>query len=510
MGKNGTQILTHHLGIENRGAFFDAMLKRLASQTATYGLTSILGRLIGNLLLPLQTARLSLHDFSVLSEILAYAAVLAVVFPLGLETALFKYSNDQPGEKENIESRIIGFQFLVSLLLIPISFGWLSLQLPQLRQMDIGAICFTLAMDSMTGIWLARLRNHGKSRQFLVIRLGSIGFTILLNILFLSKISFFDQLNPLGINYRLIVYINALASALTLAILWKSLLGFRFQFDGPLAYRVFRFSIPMVLMSILGVANDIFGRLWLENLTPAGFYRNISNTNLIGIYSGCAKVAIFINLGIQAYRYAADPFFFSIQDKRDSASYLSRSFTWFAAIGLLAFVAIQCNIEIIMQVFLRKPAFMLGLDSIFFLLLANFFFGVYYNLSFWYKFTDKTYWGTIISLTGLSVNAILNFILVPLMGMTGSALALLGCYLLMCLISWIRSHAFFRVEWEYGKFGILLLAALVLGVGSAMWKVEGLFFQMVKGILFTLLFVLVIGWVQRSYLIRRFSIENPR
>lgn len=498
------------MGIENRGAFFDAMLKRLASQTATYGLTSILGRLIGNLLLPLQTARLTLHDFSILSEVLAYAAVLAVVFPLGLETALFKYSNDQPTEKEKIEERIIGFQLLVALILMPLSFWWLSGRLPQLSLADLWIICLTLALDSITGIFLARLRNHGRSGLFLFVRLGSIGFTIFLNILFLSNISFFDALNPIGINFRLIVYINAIASALTLLCLWKSLWAFRFRFDKQLAGRVFQFSIPMLLMSIVGVVNDIFGRIWLENLTPPQFYPGLTNQNLIGIYSGCAKVAIFINLGIQAYRYAADPFFFSIQDKRDTASYLSRSFTWFSAIGLLAFVAIQCHIEIIVQVFLRKPEFMMGLPAIFFLLLANFFFGVYYNLSFWYKFSDRTYWGTLISFVGLVSNAGLNFWLVPQLGMTGSAMALLACYLIMCLISWYKSHAFFKVEWEYGKFAVLLVSALIFSFISKIIPMGPLWLQLGKGGFLTLAFTGVIFVVQRKTILSRFSHAHSR
>lgn len=499
-----------HLANEFPGAFFGTMLKRLASQTATYGLTSILGRLIGNLLLPLQTARLSLHDFSVLSEILAYAAVLAVLFPLGLETALFKFSNDDPEKKSIIETRIIGIQLLFSILILPLSFFWLSSRLGGMSGIDLWLICGTLALDSITGIFLARLRNHGKSGKFLFIRLGSIGLTILLNVLFLSKIEFFDSINFIGINYRLIVYINFLASAITLLFLAKSLLAFRFQFDLQLAIRVLKFSVPMLLMSILGVANDIFGRIWLENLTPAGFYNNLSNANLIGIYSGCAKVAIFINLGIQAYRYAADPFFFSIQDKNDTANYLAKSFTWFSAMGLLALVAIQCNLDLIVQLFLRKPEFQLGLSAIFFLLLANFFFGVYYNLSFWYKFSEKTFWGTLISVSGLLINAGLNFVLVPRMGMTGSAVALLVCYLFMCVISWIKSRSVFSVKWEYAKFALLLFGALALCGIRLIWQPDGNIVKVAWGAVHILAFILLIIWVQKEYIFKRFSLAGPR
>lgn len=484
------------------------MLRRLASQTATYGLTSILGRLIGNLLLPLQTGRLSLHDFSVLQEVLAYSAVLAVVFPLGLETALFKFSNDTPESKEVTEDKIITLQILVALLFLPASWFWLQSRLPEIGYVDGVVICCTLAIDSITSIFLSRIRNRGESVRFLVVKLGSIGFIILFNLLFLSEIAWFDAINPIGVNFRLIIYINFLAAVFVLFLMPGSLARYRWVVDHPLFKKVLRFSLPILLMSIIGVSNDIFGRIWLETLTPAGFYPSISNKDLIGIYSGCAKIAIFINLGIQAYRYAADPFFFGIQDKKDTATYLAQSFTWFSAIGLLAFVAIASNLDLIVHVFLRKPEFRLGLEAIYFLLLANFFFGVYYNLSFWYKFADRTYWGSMISVIGLTTNALLNIVLVPVWGMTGSGIALLLCYLVMCGISLNKGKAHFPVQWDYGRFVALLSLALGLVILGRFWEVSDLLYQLVKGITLPILFLSFVIWVQKESLFKRFQIES--
>jgi O-antigen/teichoic acid export membrane protein len=486
------------------------MLKKLASQTATYGLTSILGRLIGNLLLPLQTARLSLRDFSALSEILAYAAVLSVVFPLGLETALFRYSHDDLAKKEETEQKITTLQILVVAVLLPLTFLWLKTRLHELENVDIMVIACTLALDGIAGIFLARIRNANRSLRFLLVRLGSIGLTILLNLLFLSSIPFFDSLNPMGVNYRLIVYINFLASLLTFLFMPDVWIRFRFLWDKAFSSKVLRFSVPIVLMGIVGVSNDIFGRIWLESLTPSGFYGAIENKDLIGIYSGCAKVAIFINLGIQAYRYAADPFFFSIQDKKNTAAYLSKSFTWFVAAGLLALVAIQCNIELIVRIFLRKPEFMLGLDAIFLLLLANFFFGVYYNLSFWYKFSDRTYWGTLISISGLAINAGLNFVLVPIWGMTGSAMALLLCYLAMCVFSWIKSRDFFSVDWAYGKVFALIFFALGLCLLARIFPFQSSWQKAGIGIAFPCFLLAFIVWIQKTEIFKRFRIEGTR
>ncbi len=484
--------------------FWSLMLKRLASQTATYGLTSILGRLIGNLLLPLQTAQLSLRDFSVLSEVLAYAAVLSILFPLGLETALFRFSNDSAEDKAKTETRIISFQILAAFFLMPISYGFLHLRMENLLAEDAWMVSATLAGDAILGIFLARLRNHNASFPFFRVRLGGIFITILLNLLFLSDIPFFDQINPFGINYRLILGINFASSLLSFLLMPKSLAGFRWSFDLDINRRILRFSIPIVVMGLVGVVNDIFGRIWLEQLCPKGFYPGISNDDLIGIYSGCAKIAIFINLGIQAYRYAADPFFFSIQDRKDTADYLAKSFTWFVAAGLLAWVGIVGNLPFILQLFLRKPEFALGTDAIFILLLANFLFGVYYNLSFWYKFTDQTWWGTLISVGGLAINAGLNFLLVPRFGMTGAALSLLACYSCMCLVSWSKSHSFFKVAWEYSKVGGLFAFALALSFLSRIWRPDsGLLVQVGYGLIFPLLFLFLVAWMQSGVFKKR-------
>jgi len=485
------------------------MLKRLASQTATYGLTSILGRLIGNLLLPLQTSRLSLRDFSVLSEVLAYAAVLAVVFPLGLETALFKFSNEDLSKRKETEQKIISLQILVATLLLPLSWVWLSGRLPDLNSTDLWVIGATLAFDGISGIFLARIRNESKSGSFLFVRLGSILFTIILNLLFLSNIEWLDRMNPIGINYRLIIYINFVSSFLTIFLMPKTLRQFRFLLDKVLFIKVLKFSIPILMMGVVGVSNDIFGRIWLEHLTPEGFYGNLANKDLIGIYSGCAKVAIFINLGIQAYRYAADPFFFSIQDKKDTARYLSESFTWFVAVGLLALVAIECNIGLIVDIFLRKPEFRLGLNAIFLLLLANFFFGVYYNLSFWYKFSDKTFWGTLISVFGLCLNAGLNFILVPKFGMTGSAFALLICYVGMCGFSWYKSLEVFAVNWAYQKVFTMLLFAVLLCLISMVWQPETTVLKLVWGTFLPSLLLILVFYLQKDILFKKLNIDGP-
>ena len=485
------------------------MLKRLASQTATYGLTSILGRLMGNLLLPLQTHQLTLHDFSVLSEVLAYTAVLAVVFPLGLETALFRYSNEDVAQKQAVENKIISLQMMVTTALLPVAFAWLSFELPDVGPVDIFAICATVAADSIVGIFTTRLRNHSQSRRFFLVRFGSIMLMIALNLLFLSNIPWVDRFNPIGINYRLILYINLVAAVLTIGFLPQSIAAFRWSIDRPLFKKVLRFSVPILLMGIVGVSNDIFGRIWLERLTPSGFYGSVSNKDLIGIYAGCAKVAIFINLGIQAYRYAADPFFFSIQDKKDTANYLAKSFTWFVSAGLLALVAIECNIELIVSIFLRKPAFMLGLSSIFFLLLGNFFFGVYYNLSFWYKFTDKTYWGSLISILGLVTNAGLNFLLVPIFGMVGSAIALLCCAVFMCVVSFFKGRQYFAVPWAYSTVVVLFLTAITCCL-IAIYVPASAASKAWLGVLLPFIFLAVVVWLQRQLLFNRFSFGGSR
>ena len=437
------------------------MLKKLAGQTATYGLSSVLARLLGNLLLPLQTGRLSLHDFSILSEALAYGALLAVLFPLGLETALFRFSNENPDQKELTENRIISFQILSAGLLLPAALLFLHWRMPVLDSGMLLVLGMTLVIDSVQGIFLASLRNRQLPFSFLKVRLASVFLNIALNLFFLSGWQLADDFNPIGLNFRLILWINLLCSALAFFPMLSRLRLFQWKMDASLTRQVLLFSVPIVGMGLVGVGNEILGRIWLEYLCPPGFYPGVDNKDLIGIYSGAAKIAVFINLGIQAYRYAADPFFFSFQERKDTARYMASSFTWFLAAGLLAMVAIQCNMDFILQVFLRKPEFSLGKNAIFLLLMANLSFGTYYNLSFWYKFSGQTWWGTLISLSGLLVNGLGNWLLVPRFGMTGAGLALLLCSFFMSLASWYKGRTEFPVSWEYPKIGILIFSALL-------------------------------------------------
>ena len=475
------------------------MLKKLAGQTATYGLSSVLARLLGNLLLPLQTGRLSLNDFSVLSEALAWGALLSVLFPLGLETALFRFSNDNPERKELTENNIISFQIFCAGLLLPASLAFLYWRMPLLDGSMLLVLGFTLVLDSVQGIFLASLRNRQMPASFLKVRLASVALNILLNLFFLSGWEMADAMNPVGVNFKLILWINFACSALSFLPMLSRIRLFEWRLDKELNRKVLLFSVPIVGMGLVGVGNEILGRIWLENLCPPGFYPGIENKDLIGIYSGAAKIAVFINLGIQAYRYAADPFFFSFQERKDTAHYMAASFTWFAAAGLLALVAIQVNLDFILQLFLRKAEFSLAKDAIFLLLLANLFFGAYYNLSFWYKFSGRTWWGTLISVSGLILNGLFNFLLVPDMGMTGAALALLICAALMSLASWFLGRTEFPVAWEYAKLGILLCAALFLCLLPHLLPA----FQArewVTGILFPVLFSGLILLVQKNQL----------
>jgi O-antigen/teichoic acid export membrane protein len=270
---------------------------------------------------------------------------------------------------------------------------------------------------------------------------------------------------------------------------------FYWKLSSKLNRRLLEFSIPMVGISLVGVGNEILGRILLEDLCPSHYYPGADSKNLIGIYSGAAKIAVFINLGIQAYRYAADPFFFSIQKRKDTARYMSTSFTWFVAAGLFTLVGIQCNLDLIMQLFLRKPEFMLAKNAVSFLLFANFFIGVYYNLSFWYKFSGKTWWGTLISISGLGINALLNFLLVPHLGMEGAALSFLAGSLAMCIASWYLGRSEFPVSWEYSKTGLLISAAVFLCLIPPMLP-STMLAKWLGGILLPLIFGILVLLIQ--------------
>jgi O-antigen/teichoic acid export membrane protein len=358
-----------------------------------------------------------------------------------------------------------------------------SLGVPPGHEQFAQWMIITLALDAVAALPFARLRLENKARQFALVRLANIGLTMAFNILFIvvcpavlrsapgSWLAGFQPLvqafyNPsLGVGYVFVA--NLLASSFTLVLLLPQLRGFRFQWPQlPFLRPTLAYALPLALMGLAGMVNETLDRIMLPMWLPTNFYPGLSSLGAAGVYGACYKLSIFMSLVIQAFRYAAEPFFFSQSTDKNSPATFALVLKWFTLCCAFIFIGISLNLSWVAPLFLRQATFRSGLVVVPILLLANLFLGVYYNLSVWFKLTDKTYYGTYIGAAGAVLTVALNFLLIPVFGYLGCAWATLACYFMMAALCWWLGERHFPVPYPVLRLLGWLLAAVLLVVGG--------------------------------------------
>jgi O-antigen/teichoic acid export membrane protein len=464
-----------------------SIAKKLASQAAVYGVSSIVGRMLSYLLTPIYTAHLVPADFGIMTSLYAYVSFLNVIFTYGLETTYLRFAN-RPGEdRRELYSRtmsllIVSSVLLTALLILLVRPLLTLLHRPPSYGIYAIWLALVLGLDAIAALPFARLRLENKARKFATIRLVNIVVTVVLNLFFIALCpsvlasapgSLLASLKPLvaavynpslGIGY--IFLSNLAASALTLLLLWRELTDFRFRwpylgFVQPLL----AYSLPLMLMGLAGMINETLDRIMLPAWLPAGFYPGLSAEGATGVYSACYKLSIFMSLVTQAFRYAAEPFFFAQSTDKNSPATFAMVLKWFTLCCAFIFVGISLNLGWLAPLFLRSAVYRTGLGIVPIILMANLFLGVYYNLSVWFKLTDKTYYGTYIGAAGAVLTIALNFLLIPVLGYMGSAWATLACYFMMAALCWWLGERHFPVPypvvrlmgWLAGATGLVVL-----------------------------------------------------
>ncbi|MVN79175.1 oligosaccharide flippase family protein [Hymenobacter sp. HMF4947] len=461
-----------------------SIAKKLASQTAIYGVSSIVGRVLSYLLVPIYTAHFAAAEYGIVTGLYAYVSFLNVVFTYGLETTFFRFAN-RPGEdRRELYNRTMSLLLLTSaaftVVLALLARPLLGLlHLPPGHEEYAVWVALILGLDAVAALPFARLRLENKARKFATIRLLNIGIYVGLNLFFVVLCpavtqseggSLLAALKPLvaavynpelGVGY--VFLSNVAASALTLLMLSGELLDFRFRWPRlPFLRPLLAYSLPLLLMGLAGMVNETLDRILLPAWLPEHFYLGLSPQAATGVYGACYKLSIFMSLVIQAFRYAAEPFFFAQSTEKNSPATFALVLKWFTLCCALIFVGISLNLSWIGPLFLRRAEYRTGLGVVPILLLANLFLGVYYNLSVWFKLTDKTYFGTYIGAAGAVLTIALNFILIPILGYMGSAWATLACYFMMAGLCWWLGERHFPVPYPVGRLLAWLGGAVVL------------------------------------------------
>jgi O-antigen/teichoic acid export membrane protein len=447
-------------------------LKQFAGQTVIYGLPTILGRLFNVLLVPLYTRLFPTAEYGVVSEMYAYVSFLYVLLTYGMETAFFRFSQQNEHKSQLYSTAFISLLSTSTLfvLLVTLFSGKIAGVLDYAEHSEyIVWFAFILAFDAITIIPYANLRQENKAMKFAMIKSVWIIINIGLNLFFillcpyiavhshnqelLNGITFIYNPN-IGVGYIFIS--NLVASAVTLLILSADMLKIAFTFSVPLLKKMLKYAWPLLLFSFAGIINETFDRIILKHLLPAS-----SNPMAqLGIYGACYKISILMTLFIQTYRYAAEPFFFSKAKTSDAKLLYSNMMTYFVIVCALIFVGVMLYIDLVMH-FVGKE-YRVGEPVVPVLLMANLCLGIFYNLSVWFKLTDKTIYGAFISIFGAMVTLVLNFALIPVMGILGAAWATLICYASMMIVSYVAGQRFYPVKYDISRIiGYLVLAVLI-------------------------------------------------
>ncbi|WP_400193356.1 polysaccharide biosynthesis C-terminal domain-containing protein [Hymenobacter sp. B81] len=460
------------------------LAKKLAGQTAVYGVSSIVGRMLNFLLVPLFTARFGAADYGVVTELYAYVAFLNVVFTYGMETAFFRFANRPGANRRLLYGQVLSLLLVSSLLLgglLILLAGPLAGALNYSGQEKFFVwLGLIMVIDAVVSIPFARLRLEGKARKFAGLRLlnvvANVGLTLFF-VVFCADVwqgKYLPELRPLvaavydptlGVGY--VFWANLLANALFIPLLWRELTDFNFRIHWPSVPALWRYGYPIMLMGLAGMVSEMLSRILLKYWLPVGFYPGLSNQAALGIFGACYKLSIFMQLVIQAFRYAAEPFFFAQASEKNSPATFALVLKWFTLCCALIFLGVSLNLDWLAPLLLRRAEYLDGLVVVPILLLANLFLGVYYNVSVWFKLTDKTHVGTYISVGGALLTVVLNFLLIPVLGYVGSALATLACYLLMALVCGWLGQRHFPVPYPVARLAGWLLVAVLLVAGFA-------------------------------------------
>ncbi|MGJ0429930.1 lipopolysaccharide biosynthesis protein [Methylobacter sp.] len=466
------------------------IIKKLASQTAIYGISSIFGRFLNYLLVPLYTYYFSAAEYGVVSEFYAYAGFFSVLLLFGFETGYFRFRDKESPGRDTAYSTALIFVVLVNLgffLLI----RWINAPLSAaLHYADhpeyVLWFATILTLDAMTAIPFARLRAENKALRFAGIKMAEIMITILLSLFFIvycpkalvqGSDSWVSRIYDPAIGVGYIFIANLLASIFKFLLLIPQFRGLAWGFDRQLFGRMLRYSLPMVVIGFAGIINEMLDRALLKYLLP---YDDVTNLKMLGIYSACYKLSILMSLFIQAFRYAAEPFFFAYAGNSDARNVYADVLKFFVIFCVFIFLMVTLFIDFF-KYFIGEE-FRAGLEVVPILLLANLCLGIYVNLSIWYKLTDRTVMGAFVSLAGAALTIVLNIWLIPTMGYIGSAWATLACYGAMVIVSYVLGRKYYPVAYDlkrvvgYTSLGIALYLAherLPLDAGRPAWLSAG-------------------------------------
>lgn len=442
--------------------------KKLAGDTAIYGTTSILGRILNWALAPYYSFIFAPEIYAVVTNLYAYVAFFLVLLVYGMETAYFRYASKSEEPEKVYSTSLISIFFTSTLFIILVAA--FSRNIAGLLDYGNHSEYITwfgiiLGMDAITAIPFARLRINNRPVKFMFIKMAGIIVNIVFNIFFLSVCPWLLEKNPdsvvkfiyspeIGVGYVFIV--NLISSAFTLLLLLPDIFKISLHFDKIILKRMLNYGFPILIVGLAGVINQNIDKILIPFLIP----EDKNPMFQLGIYGQNFKLALLMNMFIQAFRYAFEPFFFSRGGGDDDRKMYATVMKYFVIFGLLIFLGMILYIDIIKVIIDRQ--YHEGLKVVPIILMANLFFGIYFTLSLWYKLRDMTRYGAYLAITGSAITLLLNLLFIPVWGYMGSAVSMLVCFVAITVMSYFWGQKYYPVPYPLKRISTYFLASLVI------------------------------------------------
>jgi O-antigen/teichoic acid export membrane protein len=427
-------------------------MKILAKETAIYGLSSIIGKFLNWLLVPLYTYVLAQQaDYGIVTNLYAWTALLLVILTYGMETGFFRFANKDGEDDATVYTTamisIFATSFIFAVLCCLFS-GPIAVALGYPEHSEfISMMAIVVAMDAFACIPFAYLRYKRKPIQFAALKLLFVFLNIALNILFLVVLGKRD-----------VYYVflsNIIATGIQTLCLLPAILAEKYHFDGALLKQMLRYSLPLLVLGVCGIMNQTLDRI----LFPF-FYSGDDAQTQLGIYGACFKVAMVMMMFTQAFRYAYEPFVFAKHKDRQSVEAYADAMKYYILFSYLILLGMVVYLDLLK--FIIAPSYWEGLIIVPIVLWTYIFQGIYFNLSFWYKLTDRTQWGAWFSLIGVMITFALQAIFVPKIGYIASAASSTVCYFVIMTLSYVIGRRYLEIPYDMKRIGLYTL--LIVGL----------------------------------------------
>ena len=475
-----------------------AGLKSLAKETAIYGVSSIVGRFLNYLLVPVYTIALpaSSGGYGVVTNIYAWVALILVLLTCGMETGFFRFANKGQDDPMRVYSTTllsvsIGSLVFVALGLLflePIA-GWLEYGE---HPWYIGMMMIVVAMDAIQSIPFAYLRYKKRPIKFAALKLLFIFLNIALNLFY------YVILEGNDVGYAFLF--NLVCTSVVMVCMIPELRGFTYVLDRELLKRMLRYSLPLVILGVAGILNQVADKI----IFPFVYPDEAEATIQLGIYGAASKIAMIMAMFTQAFRFAYEPFVFGKSKEKDSREMYAQAMKFFIIFTLLAFLAVMFYLDILRHVIGRD--YWDGLRVVPIVMAAEIFMGIYFNLSFWYKLIDETRWGAYFSLTGCIILILMNIFLVPKYGYIACAWAGFTGYGVAMLLSYFVGQKKYPIQYDLKAIGMYVLLAAVLYVAAEYVSIDNIYLRMAYRTVLLLLFIAYV--VKRDLPLNQIPILN--